>query len=196
MKLLKYTCLLAIALLFSNCNTNDDGFYNDLFVDTGNLMHIATQPTYTVGDNLYLDANFSRYQAEPGQTEPLDIYKTSGDATEFTFSYVIEKEISTDVWEVQFVNDSQLDVIEGAAQNGSYVFGHCIYDATSETYKYNVGFPLLSAGNYRLSFGYNSTSATLVELRSKPKPGKLIVNIRSTMPTVNSSGYYLFTVTN
>ena len=194
MKLLKYTYLLTIALLFSNCDTNDDGFYNDLFLDSSNLVQIDTQSSFTVGDNIYLNADFSRYQAQTGQTELLDIYKTTGNALEFTFSYIIEKQVSTDVWEVVTVNDSQLDIIEGDAQNGSYVFGHCIYDATTESYKYNVGFPLLSSGNYRLSFGYNSTSATIVELRSKPKPGKLIININSLVSTINSSGYYLFTV--
>lgn len=196
MKLLKYTYLLAIALLFSNCNTNDDGFYNDLFLNSSNLVQIETQPTYTVGDNIYLNADFSRYQTETGETEPLDIYKTTGNSSEFTFSYIIEKEVSTDVWEVVTVNDSQLDIVEGDAQNGSFVFGHCIYDATSETYKYRVGFPLLSAGNYRMSFGYNSTSATTVELRSTPAPGKLVININSLIPTINSSGFYMFTVTN
>ena len=182
--------------MISNCDTNDDGFYNDIFLDTSNLVQIETQPTFTVGDYIYLNADFSRYQTETGQTEPLDIYKTSGDAAEFTFSYIIEKEISTDVWEVQSVNDSQLGIIKGDAQNGSYIFGHCIYDATSESYKYRVGFPLLSAGKYRMSFGYNSTSPTAVELRSKPAPGKLVVNINSLVPTLNSSGYYLFTVSN
>ncbi len=196
MKLLKYTCLLAIALLFSNCDTNDDGFYNELFLNSSNLVVIETEPTYTVGDNIYVTTNFSRYQTETGQTEPLDIYKTTGNATEFTFSYIIEKEMSTDIWEVVTVNDSQLDINEGDAQNGSFVLGHCIYDATTESYKYDVGFPLLSAGNYRMSFGYNSTSPTAVELRSKPAPGKLVININSLVPTINSSGYYLFTVTN
>lgn len=194
MKLLKYTAVLAIAMLFSNCNTNDDGFYNSLFLDTSNLVEIETQPSFTVGDKIYVNANFSRYQTEVGYTEPLDIYKTTGNAPEYTFSYLVEKQVSTDVWEVVTVNDSQLDIIAGDAQNGSYIFGHCIYDSASESYKYNVGFPLLSAGNYRLSFGYNSSSATTVELRSQTAPGKLVINIRSVIPTVNSSGYYLFTV--
>lgn len=194
MKLLKYTSILFLSFLFSNCDTNDDGFYNSLFLDTTNLVAIATQPSFTVGSKIYVNANFSRYQTEVGQTETLDIYKTTGGAPEYTFSYLIEKEVSAGVWEVVTVNDSQLDIIEGDAQNGSYVFGHCIYNATSETYKYNVGFPLLTAGNYRLSFGYNSSSATTVELRSDSDSDQLIINIRSVIPTVNSSGYYLFTV--
>ena len=194
MKLLKYTAVLVISLLFSNCNTNDDGFYNSLFLDTSNLVAIETQPNFAVGDKIYVNANFWRYQEEAGYTEPLDIYKTTGNASEYTFSYLVEKQVSTDVWEVVTVNDSQLDIIEGDAQNGSYIFGHCIYDSASESYKYNVGFPLLSAGQYRLSFGYNSSSATTVELRSQTAPGKLVINIRSIIPTVNSSGYYLFNV--
>lgn len=194
MKTLKYTFLFAIALLFSNCDTDDDGFYNNVFADSPNLVVIETQPNYTVGDNLYITANFSRYLTETGQTNPLDIYKTTNGAPEFNFSYIIEKQVSADVWETVFVDDSQLDIIDGDAQNGAYVYGHCIFDTLDETYKYNVGFPLLSAGQYRLSFGYNSSSTNSVELRSQSAPSKLILNINSLVSSINGSGYYTFTV--
>jgi hypothetical protein len=194
MKTLKYTFLFAVALLFSSCDTNDDGFYNNVFADIPNLVTVETQPNYIVGDNLYITANFSRYLNETGETNPLDIYTTTGGAPEFNFSYNIEKQVSADVWETVFVDDSQLDIIEGDAQNGAYVYGHCTYDTTDETYKYNVGFPLLSAGQYRLSFGYNSTSTNSVELRSLSAPAKLILNINSIVSSVNGSGYYTFTV--
>ena len=194
MKTLRYFSLLIIALTMSNCDTDDDGFYNNVFADVPNLVAIETQQNYNVGDKLYVKADFSRYLNETGQTEPLDIYKTTGNAPEFVFSYVIEKQISASVWEVFFVDDSQLDIIKGDAQNGSYVYGHCIYNAADETYEYNVGFPLLTEGQYRLSFGYNSTSTTTVELRSQSPATKLILNIDSIVADVDAGGYYNFTV--
>ena len=193
MKKFRYIFLLALPLLLTNCDTNDDGFYNSVFADLPNLVSIeAHATTYTIGEKLRIIADFSRLQDEDGQL--LDIYTTTGGAPEFTFSYVVEKQINTDTWEAVTVLDSQLDVIEGAAQNGSYVYGHCIYDGTSESYQYNVGFPLQAVGNYRLSFGYNSSSTNSVELRSESAPGKLVLNINSTITNVNGSGYYNFTV--
>jgi hypothetical protein len=188
----KYIFLLAITLSLTNCDTDDAGFYNTVFVNLDNLVTIEPHsPVYNVGENLRITADFSRLQIENGQQ--LDIYTTTGGAPEFTFSYVIEKQISAEVWETVNVLDSQLDIIQGDAQNGTYVFGHCIYNATSQSYKYNVGFPLLTAGTYRLRFGYNSETSTSVELRSESAPGKLILDIDSSIAGL-TNGYYNFTV--
>ncbi len=193
MKMKKIHCILLITVTFlvSNCDTNDDGFYNNVFVDIPNLVSIeAHSSTYTVGEKLYIDADFSRYLSDGAL---LDIYKTTG-ATQFAFSYVIEKQISTTEWEVVTVNDSQLDIDKGDAQNGSYVYGICEYNTTDETYEYRVGFPLLTAGIYRLSFGYNSDSPDTVELRSLSPATRLILNINSLITGLDANGFYNFTV--
>ena len=191
MKKIHYIVLIVMALLVSNCDTNDDGFYNNVFVDIPNLVSIeAHSSTYTVGEKLYIDADFSRYLSDGAL---LDIYQTTG-ATQFAFSYVIEKQISTTEWEVVTVNDSQLDIVKGDAQNGSYVYGICEYNATDESYEYRVGFPLLTAGNYRMSFGYNSDSPDTVELRSLSPSTRLILNINSLITVLDANGYYNFTV--
>ena len=191
MKKIHYIVLIVMALLVSNCDTNDDGFYNNVFVDIPNLVSIeAHSSTYTVGEKLYIDADFSRYLSDGAL---LDIYKTTG-ATQFAFSYVIEKQISATEWEVVTVNDSQLVIEEGDAQNGSYVYGICEYNATDESYEYRVGFPLLTAGTYRMSFGYNSDSPDTVELRSLSPATRLILNINSLITGLDANGYYNFTV--
>lgn len=180
-----------MALLVTNCNTNDDVFYNNVFVEASNLVSIQSHaPSYTVGEKLYINANFSKYLNENGS--PLDIFKTTG-ANEYTFSYVIEKQTGTN-WSVVSVADSQLDIVKGNAQNGSYVYGLCEYNATAETYEYRVGFPLLSTGTYRLSFGYNSNSVDKVELRSLSPVTRLILNINSLVTGLDSAGFYNFTV--
>lgn len=192
MKKLHYIILIAVAFLVSNCNTNDDGFYNNVFVDAPNLVTIdAPSNTFTVGDKLFVDASFSRYLNDNGSV--LDAFKTTG-ATEFAFSYVIEKQINSSTWDVVTVNANQLDIVEGNAQNGSYVYGICEYNSTTQTYDYRVGFPLLSTGSYRLSFGYNSSSVNSVELRSLSPATRLILNINSTIAGLDAGGYYNFTV--
>ena len=190
MKKIHYIVLFAVAFLVSNCDTNDDGFYNNVFVDIPNLVALdAHATTYTVGEKLYISADFSRYLSDGAL---LDIFKTTG-ATEFTFSYVIEKQVGA-IWEVVSVNDSQLDIVKGNAQNGAYVYGICEYNTVDETYEYRVGFPLLTTGNYRLSYGYNSDSNNSVELRSESPATRLILNINSVVSGLNASGYYNFTV--
>ncbi|UPT70733.1 MAG: hypothetical protein M0D53_16985 [Flavobacterium sp. JAD_PAG50586_2] len=191
MKKLHYILLMAVALLVSNCDTNDDGFYNNVFVDIPNLVAIDAHPsTYNVGENLYINADFSRYQSDGAL---LDIYLSTG-ATQFAFSYVIEKQVGTE-WKVVSVSDSQLDIEKGSAQNGSYVYGICEYNPEDATYEYRVGFPLLAAGTYRLSFGYNSGSLDKVELRSISPATRIILNINSVVAGLDGNGYYNFTVT-
>ena len=171
--------------------TNDDGFYNNVFVDVPNLVAIDAHPTtYSVGEKLYISADFSRYLNDGAL---LDVFQTTG-ATQFAFSYVIEKQINPTTWELVTVNDSQLDIIKGNAVNGSYVYGICEYNTTDQTYEYRVGFPLLSTGTYRMSFGYNSDSVNKVELRSLSPATRLILNINSTITGLNANGYYNFTV--
>lgn len=195
MKKLFYIVLLSCSFLFTNCDTNDDGFYHNVFLEANNLVTIQIQPSYAVGDYLYIDADFSRYLPDSeNEASLLDIYKTTNGATQFVFSYVIERKINATDWEVVSVDDSLLDINQGSAFSGEYVYGVCQYNNIDQSYQYNVGFPLLSAGNYRLSFGYNSSSTTKVELRSISQPKDLVMNINSTVSNIDSNGYYNFTV--
>jgi hypothetical protein len=193
MKKLHYIVLVAVAFLVSDCDTNDDGFYNDVFVEASDLVTLQAHPsTYTVGEKLVVEAEFSRYLIDNGSL--LDIYRTTNGATQFFFSYVIEKQVNATTWNVVTVSDSQLDIVKGNAQNGSYVYGICIYNPVTENYEYEVGFPLLSAGTYRLSWGYNSDSLTKVELRSISSATSLFLNINSSVTGLDGGGFYNFTV--
>jgi hypothetical protein len=192
MKKLNYILLISMALMLSNCDTNDDGFYNTVYVDVPHLVSIDPHSTtYTVGEKLYVTADFSRYQNENGK--PLDLHKTTN-ADAFNFSYVIEKQVDAETWDIIYVNKNQLDIVKGDAENGSFIEGTCIYNTTDETYEYRVGFPLLTVGTYRLSYGYNSDSTTNVEIRSVSPAKNLIIKINSLVAGVDANGYYNFTV--
>ncbi|MFM2214343.1 MAG: hypothetical protein RL427_1606 [Bacteroidota bacterium] len=195
MKKTHYLALLLLALLVSNCDTNDDGFYLNKFMDANGLVTIAPHAsTYAINEKLYIKVNIPRLLPEPGQSNLLDIVTTTG-ADQFTFSYVIEKQNGTN-WDVVAVEDSSLDIVKGAAINGAFVYGGCNYDSTSQTYEYEVGFPLLNSGtgNYRLSFGYNSDATGSVELRSQSTVAHVILNLNSTITGLDGNGYYNFTV--
>lgn len=186
--------ILLLATLFNACDTNDDGFYNNVYLNASNLVTFSTQTNYLPGQYFYVEANIPRYLPEAGQSNLLDIYQTTNGAQKLSFSYVIERRISATEWEVVTVNDSSLNIVNGTAQNGAYVYGMCVYNATNELYEYNVGFPLTTTGNYRISFGYNSSSTDIVELRSVNEPKDLILNINSTLSNIDNSGYFYFNV--
>lgn len=195
MKKIQYLALIFLALLVSNCDTNDDGFYLNKFMDASGLVTIAPHATtYTTNEKLYIKATIPRLLPEAGQNNLLDIVTTT-DAEQFTFSYVIEKQNGAS-WDVVAVEDSSLDIIKGAAINGAFVYGGCNYNTTTQSYEYEVGFPLLTSGtgNYRLSFGYNSDATSTVELRSQSTVAHVILNINSSVTGLDGNGYYHFTV--
>ncbi len=193
MKKIKYFIQFTLLLfVLTNCNTNDDGFYNTVYLHGAkNLVSIKTEDQYNVGDYLYVSADFSRYQNEIDQTELLDIYRTTGGADSFDLSYVVERKIGTE-WKAVEVPTDKLDIKKGNAVSGSYVYGYCKYNTINKTYEYNVGFPLLESGQYRLNFVYSNDSKE-VELISNSKELNLKMTIFTTINNNLNSTYY-FTV--
>ena len=84
MKKLHYIALAISALVFTGCD-DEDGFYNEKYIDTGELITVDTQPTFAVGDFLYVDADFSRYVPEQGQSSDLDVFQTTMALWAFSF---------------------------------------------------------------------------------------------------------------
>src|SRR6478672_12989895 len=88
------------ALLLLACDSDDDGFYNAVYVQATDLMTIENPAsTYNVGDIIEIEAHIPRLISEPGHTEPLDIMETTG-ADSFQFSFFLEKLNANDEWEV------------------------------------------------------------------------------------------------
>ena len=193
MKNLRYFAIAAAAMLFSSCD-DEDGFYNETYIDLANLVQIEAEPSYSVGDYLTVRTDFSRFQPEPGFETPLDIYETTSGAPGFLFSYMLEKETSPGVWQPLELTGAQVEVFDGSVQLASYILATAAYDASDETYEYNAGILLSSTGNYRLSFGLNSDSTNKIELRSRTQGNNLFLNINSTTTQLNGQGYYTFTV--
>jgi hypothetical protein len=189
------TLLLSfLFVLFIQCDTNDDGFYNHTYVDV-NAQYVTFSNTvnYNVNDYFVVQAQIPRLVPEIGSDKLLDIYKTTGNATQFAFSYVIQKKVN-DTWETVSVNDEELNNVKGEAFNGAYVYGLCNYNNSSENYEYEVGFPLKSTGNYRVSFGYNSDAYNTIELRSVSNEEQITLNINSLNNSVDNAGYFYFNV--
>ena len=194
MKNLKYFLFAALATFTFSCDTNDDGFYNETYVDIPNLVQIEVQPSYNVGDHLFIDASISRFLDEPGEDLPLDIYTTTGGANAFDFSYVLEKNIDGE-WQPVNLPNELLIINEG----GSYItlpiiYAYANYDMLTEMYRSNIGIPLETAGEFRLRFGASPNTPTKVALRSQSEGNNLSLNITSSVDQLGADGSYNFTV--
>lgn len=197
MKTIKYFFFVALAtvLMAADCSNKDAEFYNDVFATVPNLIAIETQTSYAVNDVLWINSdNFSRYIQEQNQVNPLDTYTTTGGAPSFNFSYLIEKYVSADNWVLVNFGSNLINNKGKSIETGEFINATCIYNPTTENYDFRTGLKLTQTGNYRLSFGYNSTSTTSVELRSDSVNNNLFLNIDSPITGIDSSGYYNFTV--
>ncbi len=195
MKTLQYFFFVTLAtiLMAADCSNRDSEFYNDVFVYAPNLASAQLEIVTPPDQDIYVNATVPRLLLVPNQTNLLDIFKTTGGATKLDFTYELEKE-TAGVWDYIDINDSQLNIETGEATAGSFVLGKAIYNATSETYEYRVGIKSLPAGNYRLSFGYNSASVTDVEFRSESHGNNLFLNLKSPYSGLDGGGYYHFNI--
>lgn len=196
MKTLRYFFFIALAslLMASDCSNDDTEFYNDVFIDVPNLVEIETQSAYVVGDVVQINTNaMGRYVDEINESNRLDLYRSSGGAKSYSFTYILEKKNSNGEWGI--VNPQNLLVREkGIAVGTDFVFAKSVYNASTERYEFRNGIRLEETGEYRLSFGYNSASINSVELRSDSQGNELYVNINSFNSAIDSTGYYYFLV--
>jgi len=195
MKTLKTTTLLLLFVFaFSNCDTNDDDFYNTEYISVPNLVQIETQPSYTTGDYLYVTADINRLLTEANQTTLLDIRKSTGNAPSFSFSYALEKKVNATDWVIVDASSANRIINSGTFDTGSFYAATATFNTTNDEYEFRTGVKLQSAGEYRVSFGYNSSSTSQVELRSNSTVENISLTIFSTVSNLNSEGYYNFTV--
>ena len=185
---------LATILMAADCSNKDSEFYNDVFITVPELASVAPDESLPIIPVVYVNASFSRYLTVAGHAHSLDIYKSSGGATLFNFSYELEKETAPNAWGTVELTDSQVQVVSGETYTGFFVEANSVYNETNETYEYRAGLTNLPAGNYRLSFGYNSASVTDVEFHSLSSGNNLFVNLRSPYSALDNNGYYHFTI--
>ena len=198
MKTIKYLFFVALGsvLMAADCSNKDSEFYNDVYLSVPELIAVETRNVYFVDDVIYLNSdNFSRYLDEPNQPNPLDVFKTTGGTTSFSFTYMLEKKVGTDLWELVSLGSNLLKERGNAQETDLYVEATCIYNDNTEAYEFRNGLRLAQAGEYRINFGYNSASTTGVDLRSNSFNNNLFVNINSSVPSLDSAGNYNFTVT-
>ncbi len=197
MKTLRYLLLgsLATLLMAADCSNKDSEFYNDVFVNSPELVTIDNAAPHLAGDPVMVSAELPRALYEAGQTGALDLYRTTGGATAFTFSYLIEKETGANQWTPIDISENLVLTEDGnALAYGDFLLAQAVYDAASETYLYRGGIRMAQTGNYRLRFTYNQEPSGAIVLTSDSAAGSLFVTIFSSCAQTDASGYYYFTV--
>ena len=180
--------LLFLSLLMS-CNTNDDDFYNTQTTSIPNLVTVEISSTgYNVGDYIYINSIINRIQTEANQSTPLDIRKSTGNASSLSFNYVLERKIDATTWETVDATSSNLNLTKGQFLNGDYYTADALFNSLSDAYEFRAGIKLNTAGDYRITF-INSSGANQVELRSNSSESNIVLNINSTTNTANGSSY-------
>jgi len=197
MKTLQYLFFGAMAtlLMAADCSNKDSEFYNDVFISVPNLVDIEEgDNVYAVGDPVLVSSNFSKIVNEQGQDTELDIFRTSGGATSFTFSYLIEKDNGTE-WEPVNIGESDVIQLNGNSKTfGDFLLAQAVFNTAAQSYEYSGGITMNAAGDYRLRFTYNNAVSTSLVLTSDSFGNNLFVNINSTCEDIDDSGYYYFTV--
>lgn len=191
MKNIKLLFLAIVATVsFSSCG-DDDEFYNSKSISIPGLIEIENEPNYEVGDVLYLNTNFSKLLTEPGQSAPLDIFKTTDGATSFSFYYGLEKRNPDNTWTaVNLENKMILD--QGEVFDGDYSIGQAIFNPVTQTYQFRAGIPLQETGNYRIFFGLSDAShLELTSVNSSKR--SIYLSIKTTANNL-TDGFYNFTV--
>lgn len=194
MKILQYLSLFtgATLLMAADCSNKDSEFYNDVFINTpDNIVVIEPSPTFDLGSEYQISATFSKDINEANQPGKLDVYKTSGGAQSFAFSFLIEKEKPNGEWELI---SPTINTFDGTADAGEFVFAHSEYEAGNAQYKFKTAVQLNDTGNFRLSFGYDGLPSKTVILRSDSLDNNLYVNLYSICTALDESGYYYYTV--
>ncbi len=182
------------ALLLIACDSDDDGFYNTVYVQADELMTIENPASaYSIGDVIQIEAHVPRLLDEPGQPQLLDVMQTTN-AGSFQFSFVLERQNASGEWELVDLTGDYVAGTEGSANIGYYVQGFAEYDSIADSYLYNGGIALDQAGTYRLNFSNNTDFYNKVYFVSDSPGNNIVVNIFSSASDLDASGTFQFTV--
>ncbi len=154
--------IVLIGLLWVQCSPPDDDYYwSYLYLEIEDAIQVENRETYTVGDTLFFEINFSRYLPEEGESTLLDVYETSG-ATEFNYNFSLLKysafsESYQGIWW-----DEKFLVAEKGGKEGSDYSSRvfAVLNTEKDVYESRIGLILAEEGEFKLDFEYLRLSAT------------------------------------
>lgn len=190
----KIFLLPILAIFASSCTNNDDGFYNETYIQAqNNLVSIEQQPSYAVNDAIYINAIIPRLLQEKDFPTFLDVRQSTGNADKFNLTVILEKKATDGTWQyVDLTNKYIVD--EGIGIAGTFVKGTLVYNNSFEEYRWRGGISLTEIGDYRMGFGITSSASRIIEMRSESPGQNLQMNLKTSADALDGSGRYNFVV--
>lgn len=186
----KLYILIILSILALSCDTDDDGFYNETYVDAqNNLVTIQHVTAAMASDTVKISVVIPNFLMERNFANPLDIRRSTGNAERFNMTIIVEKKATSGDWHYvdltnQFITD------EGSAVGGAFAIASIPYDATQQEYRFRGKMVLSEAGEYRVGFGVTSSATKNIILRSESPNQNLQMNIKTSADLLNASGYF------
>ncbi|MFS4492465.1 hypothetical protein [Maribacter sp. 2308TA10-17] len=143
-------------LLLVGCFSNDDGgFGRTVSLNIQDAISMENLKQYNVGDTIFFDLRFSRYLAEEGFDEPVDIFETTK-AEHFSFSFDFQKFSELENRFSPINIDEEFVVAEKRDLDTFYYYGgygtSVGLNEAQDSYETTVGIILVEDGLFRFDF--------------------------------------------
>ena len=191
---MKQLILFFSTLVLISCDTEDRNFYNSIYVTspTPVIKVEATASQYNVGDFVYVNTDdFNNVITEPGQSTPLNIFKTTN-STFMLYFFYLEKNVNGE-WTRVIVSSNNLDVDSGTANLTETINVMAFYNELTDKFDSRIGVKIESPGQYRLIFQESIQTSNHIQLSSPSVNGFTAVIISSKLQ-FGTGNSYNFTV--
>ena len=192
--MMKQLILFFSTLVLILCDTEDRNFYNSIYVTspTPVIKVEATASQYNVGDFVYVNTDdFNNVITEPGQSTPLNIFKTTN-STFMLYFFYLEKNVNGE-WTRVIVSSNNLDVDSGTANLTETINVMAFYNELTDKFDSRIGVKIESPGQYRLIFQESIQTSNHIQLSSPSVNGFTAVIISSKLQ-FGTGNSYNFTV--
>jgi len=152
MKYIYSVLVITICLTIVSCYSDDYGSNRYVSLSIKDAIEFENLENYVVGDTIFIDLNFSRYLAEEGYDNLLDIYESSGSET-FNYNFAFSKfsELSNGFRSIAI--DPNFIVVE-KGNVGEYSGASALLNADQSAYESRIGLILAEAGRFRFDYDF------------------------------------------
>lgn len=176
------------------CDTEDRDFFNSVYVtsQTPVIKVESTTAQYNIGDYVFVNTDdFTNIISEPGQSTPLNIFKTTN-STFMRYFFSLEKNVNGE-WTKVILNNTDLTIDSGIANLTETINVGARYNPSTNKFDSRVGIKITSAGQYRFVFQESIQTANHIQIASDLVKDHTAVVISSTL-LFGSGNIYNFSV--
>lgn len=171
-----------IVLVAFSCDTENRNFYNTVYFTSPTPIIQVEVPIIPINANDFIYVNtddFDNILIEPGQSTPLNIFKTTHSPF-MRFFFTLEKNVNGE-WTTVVLNVNDLIVDKGEANLTTSINVAAKYNSLSDSFESRIGIRLTSQGQYRLFFQPSLQTSGHLQMASDLMKGTTAVVVSSTL---------------